>query len=549
MRHTRASVRASTRHRPGWHTRLVRTLLVNGRVYSPSIRDATALLISDAEVAWLGDDASAAAMGADRTVDLGGALVIPAFVDAHFHTTDTGLSLTGLELGSAGSLAEALAAVERAARSQRGRPLLGGGWDETRWPERRAPVAAELDRASYGGVVYLARTDAHSAVVSSALLAAVPGIAGLDGFHPDGRLTKDAHHAARAVARAAITAGQRAELQRVALRHAAAHGIAAVHEMAGPEISSAEDLASVLALAAAGKSEESEELYPEVFGYWGELHGAAAAAELGAVGAGGDLFCDGSIGSHTAGMLQPYADLPAGDADRGYLRYATEELAEHLIECTEAGLQGGFHAIGDAATGQVVAAMLLAAERLGPRVAAARHRIEHAELISDVPALARTGLIASVQPAFDATWGGERGMYAERLGVDRARRLNPLADFAAAGVPLAFGADSPVTPVDPWGAVRAAVHPSNPAHALSPRAALAAHTLGGWRAARADADGSGVLAPGSPASYAVFAAGPLDLDNQNSQDGLPDLAPGRDLPRCLRTVVRGRQIFDSGELP
>ncbi|HEX8768005.1 MAG TPA: amidohydrolase family protein, partial [Jatrophihabitans sp.] len=389
-------------------------MLTNGRIYGPGTPYASALLITGSEVAWLGDDASAATMSADRTVDLDGALVIPAFVDAHFHTTDTGLSLTGLELGSAGSLAEALRAVERAARAGGGRPLLGGGWDETRWPEGRAPTAAELDRASYGGVVYLARTDAHSAVVSSALLAAVPGITGLDGFAPDGRLTKAAHHAARAVARTAITAGQRAELQRVALRHAAAHGIAAVHEMAGPEISSAEDLAGLLALVAA---EESGQPYPEVFGYWGELHGAAAAAELGAIGAGGDLFCDGSIGSHTAGLLQPYADLPAGRspaaADRGYLRYATEELAEHLVECTEAGLQGGFHAIGDAATDQVVAAMRLAAERLGSRVPAARHRIEHAELISDVPALAATGLIASVQPAFDATWGGEQGMYAQ----------------------------------------------------------------------------------------------------------------------------------------
>ena len=559
MRHTRASVSASTRHRPGWHTRKVRTLWTNGRVYSPWTRNGGALLISGSEVAWLGDATSAADMSADRIVDLGGALVIPAFVDAHFHTTDTGLSLTGLDLGSAGSLAEALRAVERAARSSGGRPLLGTGWDETRWPERRAPTAAELDRASYGGVVYLARTDAHSAVVSSALLAAVPGIAGLDGCHRDGRLTKAAHHAARAVARTAITPGQRAELQRLALRHAAAHGIAAVHEMAGPEISSAEDLASLLALAADGAADRgadgsSDQAYPEVFGYWGELHGAAAAAELGAVGAGGDLFCDGSLGSHTAGLLQPYADLPD---ERGYLRYDTAELAEHLIECTEAGLQGGFHAIGDAATDQVVAAMRLAAERLGSsRLAAAGHRIEHAELITDVPALAGTGLIASMQPAFDASWGGDSGMYAQRLGPERARRLNPLAELAAAGVPLAFGADSPVTPVDPWGAVRAAVHPSNPAHALSPRAALTAHTRGGWRAARADSDGSGVLAPGSPATFAVFAAGPLGEDapdelspwSADERAGLPLLAPGQGLPRCLRTVVRGRQVFDSGEL-
>ena len=528
---------------------MVRTLLTNGRIYSPWIRDARALLISGSEVVWLGDADSAAAMPADRTVDLAGALVIPAFVDAHFHTTDTGLSLTGLDLGPAGSLAEALRAVERAARSSGGRPLLGAGWDETRWPERRAPTAAELDRASYGGVVYLARTDAHSAVVSSALLAAVPGITGLDGYHPDGRLTKAAHHAARAVARAVITAGQRAELQRVALRHAAAHGIAAVHEMAGPEISSAEDLAGLLALVAAGVADgPAQGAYPEVFGYWGELHGAAAAAELGAVGAGGDLFCDGSLGSHTAGLRQPYADLPA---ESGYLRYDTAELAEHLVECTEAGLQGGFHAIGDAATDQVVAAMRLAAERVGSsRLAAAGHRIEHTELITDVRALAGTGLIASVQPAFDASWGGDSGMYAQRLGPERARRLNPLAELAAAGAPLAFGADSPVTPVDPWGAVRAAVHPTNPAHVLSLRAALAAHTQGGWRAARADSDGSGVLTPGSPATFAVFATGPAAADGPNTAEhsDLPDVSPGQELPRCLRTVVRGRQIFDSGEL-
>jgi predicted amidohydrolase YtcJ len=529
---------------------MVRTLLINGRIYNPGARDASAMLVTDSEVAWIGDQASAASMTADHTVDLDGALVIPAFVDAHFHTTDTGLSLSGLELGAAGSLAEALRAVERAARASGGRPLLGSGWDETRWPEGRTPTAAELDRASYGGVVYLARTDAHSAVVSSALLASVPGIAGLDGHRPDGRLTKAAHHAARAVARSAITAGQRAELQRTALRHAAAHGVAAVHEMAGPEISSAEDLAALLALARSG------EPFPEVYAYWGELRGAARAAELGAIGAGGDLFCDGSIGSHTAGMHEPYVD---GDG-AGYLRYEVGELAEHLVECTGAGLQGGFHAIGDAATDQVVAAMRLAAERLGSRVAGAGHRIEHAELITDVPALAASGLIASVQPAFDATWGGERGMYAARLGTDRAARLNPLAALAAAGAPLAFGADSPVTPVDPWGAVRAAVHPTNPAHALSPRAALTAHTRGGWRAARADSDGSGVLAPGSPASYAVFAAGPLAVDaaderlsrwstdERSGVPGLPDLALGAELPRCLRTVVRGRQIFDSGEL-
>jgi predicted amidohydrolase YtcJ len=528
----------------------MRTLLINGRIHSPWAPDASALLTDSGDVAWLGDDASAADLAADVVIDLQGALVVPAFVDAHFHATGTGLALTGLDLGGSATLAVALSRVERAARAAGGRPLLGSGWDETRWPEGRPPTAPELDRASYGGVVYLARTDAHSAVVSSALMASIPGLAALDGYSSDGLLTKDAHHAARSVALAVITPGQRSDLHRRALELAAAQGIASVHEMAGPEISSAEDLLALLALS-------REEPLPQVFGYWGELHGSATALELGAIGAGGDLFCDGSIGSHTAGLHAPYLDADGA----GYLRFEVAELAEHIVECTEAGLQAGFHAIGDAAIDQVIEAMQLAAGRLKPgRVSSAGHRIEHSELVRDVAGLAATGLHASVQPAFDATWGGSTGMYAQRLGTDRAARLNPFAQLAAAGVPLAFGSDSPVTPVDPWGAVRAAMYPTNPRHALSARAAFGAHTRGGWRAARADTDGSGVLTPGAPATYAVFAAGSLGVDAPDERlsrwstderaavPGLPDLAPGQDLPRCLRTVSRGIELYDSAEL-
>ncbi|MEO6700125.1 MAG: amidohydrolase family protein [Jatrophihabitantaceae bacterium] len=512
------------------------TLLKNGRIYTPWSPGATALLIERGRLAWLGDEATAASMVADEVIDLAGALVTPAFVDAHCHLTDTGRALTGLDLAGCGTLAEALAAVEQFARAGAGRPVLGSGWDETRWPERRAPTARELDRAGYGGLVYLARTDAHSAVVSSALMASVAGLPGLDGYAPTGQLTRAAHHAVREVALGSISPGQRAELQRVALRRAAALGVAAVHEMAGPEISSAEDLAGLLALVAA------EPDLPEVYGYWGQLGGVQAARELGAIGAGGDLFCDGSIGSHTAGMREPYLDADTS----GYLRFATAELAEHIVECTEAGLQAGFHAIGDAATDQVVAAMRMAIDKLGPRVSAAGHRIEHAELVTDLAAFAEVGLVASVQPAFDASWGGEHGMYAERLGADRAGRLNPLAGFAAAGVPLALGADSPVTPIDPWGAVRAAAYPHFGRHALSVRAAMIAHTRGGWRAAGADGDGSGMLAPGTPATFAVFDAGPAAEGSGPS--GLPGLDADQPLPRCLRTVLRGRVLFDSGEL-
>jgi len=278
-----------------------------------------------------------------------------------------------------------------------------------------------------------------------------------------------------------------------------------------------------------------EEPLPEVVGYWGELFGVETARELGALGAGGDLFCDGSLGSHTAALHEPYTDRPE---TCGALRFDTADLAEHIVRCTEAGLQAGFHAIGDAAVDQVLDAVDLVTARLG-RTGGAGHRIEHAELVRDPDRLARSGLLASMQPAFDATWGGPAGMYADRLGATRALEMNRFAELSAAGAPFAFGSDSPVTPLAPWAAVRAAAHPSDPGAAISPRSAFAAHTQAGWRAA--GRDGEGVLTPGSPATFAAWRAGEL-----SSASGLPDVSPGLELPDCVHAVVRGRTNFDAG---
>ena len=232
------------------------------------------------------------------------------------------------------------------------------------------------------------------------------------------------------------------------------------------------------------------------------------------------------------------------DRRPGALRFDTADLAEHIARCTAAGLQAGFHAIGDAAVDQVLDAVELVSARLG-RAGGGGHRIEHAELVRDPHRLAASGLIASMQPGFDATWGGPTGMYADRLGADRALALNRFAELAAAGVPLAFGSDAPVTPLGPWAGVRAAAYPAHPGPALSVEAAFAAHTRGGWRAA--GRDGEGELAPGAPATFAVWRAGDSDQAGTGSPlAGLPDVSPGRDLPSCVRTVVRGVTIFDAG---
>ncbi|MFE9094460.1 amidohydrolase [Streptomyces sp. NPDC007264] len=525
-------------------------LLRRGEVHSPADPFATAMVVERGQVAWVGSEGAADAFadGVDEVVDLHGALVTPAFTDAHVHTTATGLALTGLDLSGAPSLAAALARVrDFAAARPDDRVLLGHGWDAARWPERRAPRRDELDEATGGRPLYLSRIDVHSAVGTTALLALVPDVRGMAGFAEDEPLTRDAHHAVRAAAFAAIGPAQRAAAQRAALARAAALGIGSVHECGGPEISSEEDFTALLRLAAG-------EPGPRVVGYWAERgeEGVARARDLGALGAAGDLFVDGALGSHTACLHRPYDD--AGHTGTAYLDAA--EVTAHVVACTEAGLQAGFHAIGDAAVTAVVEGVRAAAEKLGPgRVRAARHRVEHAEMLTPetVAAFAELGLTASVQPAFDALWGGEDGMYAQRLGAGRARTLNPFAALLRAGVPLAFGSDSPVTPLDPWGTVRAAAFHRTPEHRVSVRAAFTAHTRGGWRAV--GRDDAGVLVPGAPADYAVWRTGELlvqapddrvarwSTDPRSGTPGLPDLTPGSEPPVCLRTVVHGRTVF------
>ncbi|MDQ0603366.1 putative amidohydrolase YtcJ [Streptomyces canus] len=516
-------------------------LLRRGEVHSPADPFATAMVVERGQVAWVGSEGAADAFtdGVGEVVDLDGALVTPAFTDAHVHTTSTGLALTGLDLSDAPSLEAALARVRDFAGSRPDdRVLLGHGWDAARWPGGRPPTRAELDEATGGRPLYLSRIDVHSAVVTTALL----DMTSLG--RPDGPLTADAHHAVRATALAAITPAQRVEAQRTALARAASLGIGSVHECAGPEISSEDDFTGLLRLAAEGAG-------PRVVGYWAEQD-VDKVRELGALGAAGDLFVDGALGSHTACLHQPYTD--AGHTGTAYLDAAA--VAAHVVACTEAGLQAGFHAIGDAAVISVVEGMRAAAEKVGlARVRAARHRVEHAEMLTPetIAAFADLGLTASVQPAFDALWGGEDGMYAQRLGVERARALNPFAALLKAGVPLAFGSDSPVTPLDPWGTVRAAAFHRTPGHRVSVRAAFTAHTRGGWRAI--GRDDAGVLVPGAPADYAVWRTDELvvqapddrvarwSTDPRSGTPGLPDLSPGADLPVCLRTVVGGRTVF------
>ena len=415
------------------------------------------------------------------------AVITPGFVDAHVHLTATGLAKTGIDLTSARCADDVLRAVVDGVRGEATDAVVfGHGWDDFAWPDSRLPTTAELNLAAGGRRVYLSRVDVHSALVSSDLLTSDAQ------FDPAGSavVKKEHHGKARQMALAAISARQRTQLQQTALASMASAGITSVHENAGPVVSSLEDMRSAIAC---GNSAE----LPAVLAYWGALGEAGVAKTEGALGAGGDLFVDGSVGSRTAHVCQPYADDPSSGAS--YV--SREEVAGHIRECIAEGVQAGFHVIGDAAMSDICRALDDVAH--GGPLPVNSVRLEHAEMVSpeNEMTLMRHGVSLSMQPMFDALWGGGEGMYAQRLGQARALRMNRFADHRSNGILVGFGSDSPVTEANPWQALVAAVHHSSPSQRLTAVDALSAHTVDAHALAGIT---GGLLDAGQPADFGVW---------------------------------------------
>lgn len=490
---------------------------------------ARALVIRGKRVVWVGDDPEQAPPHASR-VDLAGCTIGPAFVDAHVHLTPTGITLTGLDLSGVRSGEEMLRALSTYADQHTGRVIWGHGYD-THGFEGPLPGPDALAEAASGRAVYLSRVDSHSAIVDRQTLAAAPlaraqGIDKDAAGEPTGLLKREANHIVRRWSVGAMSATELQAAREAAVREASGLGITAVHEMGGPDIMGVEDFDAWL-----------DGSWPvEVVPYWGGPDlGFVVERDLRQLG--GDLLLDGSLGSHTAALCEPYADADTN----GHLEFDDDTLTELFLEATHAGIQVGVHAIGDEAIRQAVRCWRAVEDRVPEHLEGAvrrlHHRIEHAEVMPPelIDDIAELGLLISGQPAFEAAWGGPGGMYERRLGPVRERWTNPFRALADRGVHLAFGSDANVTPMDPWGMVHAAQHRAHPEHAISRLEAVSGSTLGGRSAARQERY-VGVIRAGLLADLSVWEGDPFAADDPRGS-------------RCVLTVHRGRVTHGEAALP
>jgi len=491
-----------------------------------------------------------------QIVDLGGHFTMPGFNDAHLHLDDAGQTKLSVDLTGVKSLDELRTRVaNKVAQSRAGEWILGSGWDETLWPVKATPTRWDLDEVASGHPVFLVRIDGHIAVANTrALQLGSINLASRDpqGGHIDRNDTGEPTGILRETAQEAVlkvvpkpTHALRRQGIELALADLAQHGVTSCQDYSPTweNFQIYEELEKEGKLTARISAwmpfdDPVEELtkkrdsHPQsdLMLHNGMLKG----------------FMDGSLGSHTAAMVDPYSDDPKNS---GLPRYDAAKLNDMTKERVLAGFQIGFHAIGDKGVQMALDAFAEAekAAKEGKIKAVNggddyRLRIEHAQVTTpaQVAQFKQLKVIASMQPNHlltDMRWAQDR------LGPKRAATSYAWLSFANInkGMGLAFGTDYPVEPVTPFRGLYAAVTRRSdngkqeyfPDQRLTMDQAIAAYTQGSAFAEFEEKE-KGKLVPGTLADFIV-----LDRDVTAS-------APEKVLATTvLRTVVGGKTVYES----
>ena len=488
-------------------------------------------------------------VGADtEVISIPGSMLVPGFIDTHVHFISGGAGLASVQLRDAATQEDFAARIGEFAKSvDPGEWILYGDWDHTLWGGD-LPRRDWIDEVTADNPVWVFRLDGHMALANSAALR----LAGVDADTPDveggtivryedGSPTGILKDNAMTFVADVVPTANAAQLDReakAAMRHVAANGVTSVHDMPADEISGWESIATYRRFEAAG--ELNTRIYAAVpLRGWERLRDEITNSGTGSewVRIGGlKGFMDGSLGSHTAAMLEPFTDAPD---DKGFLINELDELREWVTGADAAGLQVMVHAIGDSAIRDLLDIYLDVVEANGERDR--RFRMEHAQHIApeDIGRFSIQDVIASMQPYHaidDGRWAEEV------IGPERAKTTYAFRSLIDVGAHVAFGSDWSVAPATPIDGIYAAVtrqtldgaNPGGwfPDQKVTVEQALHAYTTVAAYASFEE-NLKGTLKPGMLADFVL-----LDRDlTAIRPDAIPDT-------RILRTVVGGTTVYE-----
>ncbi len=484
-------------------------------------------------------------------VDLAGHFVMPGFNDAHMHMASAGLEKMNVNLVGVKTLDEFLDRVRaKCETAGSGEWVIGEGWDETLWPIKTLPSRWDLDEVTGNHPVYLERVDGHIGIANTHALQLV-SVTVATKDPEGGKIDRDENgtptgilrETAQELVQSALpkpSAQKRREAIELALADLASHGVTSAQDYSQWEdFQVYEELEREGNLTARISEWLSFEEPIERLNKERDSHPASDNMLHTGMLKG---FMDGSLGSKTAALLEPYSDDPKNS---GLPRYDAARLNAMTKERLLAGYQIGFHAIGDKGVQMALDAFAEAekAAKAGNVKAADgttdyRLRIEHAQVTTpqQIVRFKDLKVIASMQPSHvltDMNWAESR------LGPKRAEHSYAWAEFLNRGVTLAFGTDYPVEPVSPFRGLYAAVTRMSedgkksyyPGQKLTIEQAIAAYTTGSAFAEFAEKE-KGMLAPGMLADFVI-----LDRD-------VTAVPPARMLEiKVLQTVVGGKTVY------
>lgn len=483
-------------------------IIINGRCLTmDENKEADWIATEDGKIAAIGRGDGYKAFLHENTqlVDAKGRTVLPGFIDNHFHLVKGAIFSSFINVSEARNFDE-IGEILREGRKKSGEdyspeyPLMAFGVEPEKLKEGRYPNREDLDRFISDVPMVLYTPDYHIMMLNTCAILTfqipymLQGVSMDEKGIPDGIFSKLA--AARLEEHILKKYQQKAIIKKINdfVPDILSNGITTVTAMEGSNYITGfeKEREAELVLKIAGDIPLSTELFYQTTD-------VNLVKEKGLKRFGGALYLDGTLGSWTAVNSFPYADKK--EQKPGL--FIKQEYIDKLVEKScENELQLSFDAIGDMAVEAAISAFEKCKERFD--VKKLRPRIEHCELIRDdqMERAAELGIIVSAQPGYEGKWGGEGGMYAERLG-ENYKKTNPFREMKDRGIVLCGGSDYNINPLNPMVGVYHAMNHPVKEHSLTLEEALRMYTIDGAFALGMEKE-RGSLTPGKKGDIVIL---------------------------------------------